>query len=56
MGFVDSNIAQLSAEVGEKIIGRTGGAVSLAVGMAQYFQYPRLNILNVVLVSFCHYV
>jgi carbon starvation protein len=37
MGFTDSNIAQLSAEVGEKIIGRTGGAVSLAVGMAQIF-------------------
>ena len=37
MGFVDSNIAQLSSEVGEKIIGRTGGAVSLAVGMAQIF-------------------
>ena len=37
MGFVDSNIAQLSANVGEKIIGRTGGAVSLAVGMAQIF-------------------
>jgi carbon starvation protein len=37
MGFIDSNIAQLSAEVGEKIIGRTGGAVSLAVGMAQIF-------------------
>jgi carbon starvation protein len=34
---VDSNIAQLSADVGEKIIGRTGGAVSLAVGMAQIF-------------------
>jgi carbon starvation protein len=37
MGFVDSNIAQLSADVGEKIVGRTGGAVSLAVGMAQIF-------------------
>ena len=37
MGFMDSNITQLSAEVGEKIIGRTGGAVSLAVGMAQIF-------------------
>jgi carbon starvation protein len=37
MGFMDSNIAQLSAEVGEKIVGRTGGAVSLAVGMAQIF-------------------
>ena len=37
MGFMDSNITKLSAEVGEKIIGRTGGAVSLAVGMAQIF-------------------
>jgi carbon starvation protein len=37
MGFTTSNITQLSAEVGEKIIGRTGGAVSLAVGMAQIF-------------------
>jgi carbon starvation protein len=37
MGFTQSNIAQLSAEVGEHVIGRTGGAVSLAVGMAQIF-------------------
>jgi len=37
MGFSESNITQLSAEVGENIIGRTGGAVSLAVGMAQIF-------------------
>jgi carbon starvation protein len=37
MGFTDSNIQVLSQEVGEKIIGRTGGAVSLAVGMAQIF-------------------
>ncbi len=37
MGFTDSNIQQLSNEVGEKIVGRTGGAVSLAVGMAQIF-------------------
>ena len=37
MGFTDSNIQVLSNEVGEKIVGRTGGAVSLAVGMAQIF-------------------
>ena len=37
MGFTDSNITELSSEVGEKIVGRTGGAVSLAVGMAQIF-------------------
>jgi carbon starvation protein len=37
MGFHESNITQLSAQVGEHIIGRTGGAVSLAVGMAQIF-------------------
>ncbi len=37
MGLTDSNITELSSEVGEKIVGRTGGAVSLAVGMAQIF-------------------
>jgi carbon starvation protein len=37
MGFTGSNIQALSTEVGEKIIGRPGGAVSLAVGMAQIF-------------------
>lgn len=46
MGFVDSNLTQLSAEVGEKIAGRTGGAVSLGVGMAQIFSaIPGLNNL-----------
>ncbi|NWJ51430.1 MAG: carbon starvation protein A [Bacteroidetes bacterium] len=37
LGFTQSNLSQLSAEVGEKIAGRPGGAVSLAVGMAQIF-------------------
>jgi len=37
MGFTESNLPQLSAEVGEKIAGRTGGAVSLGVGMAYIF-------------------
>ncbi len=37
MGFTESNIDQLSVSVGEKIAGRTGGAVSLGVGMAYIF-------------------
>jgi carbon starvation protein len=37
MGFRDSNITELSKQVGENITGRTGGAVSLAVGMSQIF-------------------
>ena len=37
MGFTESNLESLSKEVGEEIAGRTGGAVSLAVGMAQIF-------------------
>jgi carbon starvation protein len=37
MGYTQSNLAQLSSEVGEKIAGRTGGAVSLGVGMAYIF-------------------
>jgi carbon starvation protein len=37
MGFTESNLDQLSASVGEKIAGRTGGAVSLGVGMAFIF-------------------
>jgi carbon starvation protein len=31
------NLVDLQAQVGENVIGRTGGAVSLAVGMAQIF-------------------
>lgn len=37
LGFTQSNLLQLSSEVGEVIAGRPGGAVSLAVGMAQIF-------------------
>jgi len=37
MGFTESNLSQLSDSVGEKIAGRTGGAVSLGVGMAYIF-------------------
>lgn len=37
MGFVNSNLPALSSQVGEDLAGRTGGAVSLAVGMAQIF-------------------
>ncbi len=37
MGFTESNLPELSASVGEKIAGRTGGAVSLGVGMAYIF-------------------
>ncbi|MCX6265950.1 MAG: carbon starvation protein A [Bacteroidetes bacterium] len=37
MGFTQSELPTLAARVGENITGRTGGAVSLAVGIAQVF-------------------
>lgn len=37
LGMEVQNLPALSAQVGEKIAGRPGGAVSLAVGMAQIF-------------------
>jgi carbon starvation protein len=46
MGFTHGELNNLSAAVGEKIAGRTGGAVSLAVGMAQIFSaVPGLKYL-----------
>jgi carbon starvation protein len=38
LGLHTVNLDAISAEVGEKLAGRTGGAVSLAVGMAQIFK------------------
>jgi carbon starvation protein len=48
MGFTESNLTELSAQVGEDVAGRTGGAVSLAVGMAYIFSsIPGLtNLMN----------
>jgi len=37
LGMHTTNLAALSAQVGENVAGRTGGAVSLAIGMAQVF-------------------
>lgn len=37
LGLSTVNLEQLSREVGEEVAGRPGGAVSLAVGMAQIF-------------------
>ena len=37
LGIPVTNITKLSSEVGESVIGRPGGAVSLAVGFAQIF-------------------
>jgi carbon starvation protein len=46
MGFTQTDMARLSAEVGEKVAGRPGGAVSLAVGMAEIFsKIPGLDKL-----------
>jgi carbon starvation protein len=38
LGYATVNLPTFSAEIGEQLAGRTGGAVSLAVGMAQIFR------------------
>jgi len=38
LGLTTVNLEMFSREVGEKLAGRTGGAVSLAVGLAQIFK------------------
>ena len=46
LGLHTVNLDTLSNEVGEKLAGRTGGAVSLAVGMAQIFKaLPKMDRL-----------
>ena len=51
LGMSPVNLAELSREVGENVAGRTGGAVSLAVGFAQIFTaLPGLAAVHVVLV------
>ncbi|HVZ16549.1 MAG TPA: carbon starvation protein A [Terriglobales bacterium] len=46
LGLTTVNLDMFSREVGEKLAGRTGGAVSLAIGMAQIFKgLPGMNTL-----------
>jgi carbon starvation protein len=54
LGLATVNLDLFSREIGEKLAGRTGGAVSLAVGMAQIFKgLPGMNRL---MAYWYHYV
>ncbi len=53
LGMQTVNLATISKEVGEELAGRTGGAVSLAVGMAQVFQ--RLPAMDRLVAYWYHY-
>ncbi len=46
LGLATVNLAELSKQVGEDVAGRPGGAVSLAIGMAQIFSgFPGMSNL-----------
>ena len=54
LGMNTVNLNAISAEVGEKLAGRTGGAVSLAVGMAQIFKgLPGMKTLTSYWYHYC---
>jgi len=53
LGMQTVNLGTISKEVGEELAGRTGGAVSLAVGMAQVFQ--RLPGMDRLVTYWYHY-
>jgi len=53
LGLSTVNLDLFSREVGEKLAGRTGGAVSLAVGMAQIFR--RLPAMDRLMGYWYHY-
>src|SRR6185503_12947034 len=46
LGLTMVHLPQLAAQVGENVVGRTGGAVSLAIGMADVFsKLPGMSAL-----------
>jgi carbon starvation protein len=54
LGLHTGNLDMFSAEVGEKLAGRTGGAVSLAIGMAQIFRgIPGMKTLTSYWYHYC---